>query len=96
MPFNLSPVELIFVLAVLLLLFGAKKLPELGSGLGKGIREFKRSIKDVNDEVGRSEPPQGQIQDPGSHPGSRPQVNPVARQDAEPTRREDQARTPEG
>ncbi|HSJ25230.1 MAG TPA: twin-arginine translocase TatA/TatE family subunit [Longimicrobiales bacterium] len=85
MPFNLSPVELLFVLAVLLLLFGAKKLPELGSGLGKGIREFKRSIKDVNDEISRPDPPPGQIEDPAS----RPQVKPAARQDSETVRKDD-------
>jgi sec-independent protein translocase protein TatA len=57
MPFNLGPFELIFVMVVLLLVFGAKRLPELGSGLGKGIREFKRSIRDMNDEVQRHETP---------------------------------------
>jgi sec-independent protein translocase protein TatA len=68
MPFNLSPLELIFVLAVLLLLFGAKRLPDLGSGLGKGIREFKRSIRDVSEEINRPEQPAGQIQDPAARP----------------------------
>jgi sec-independent protein translocase protein TatA len=62
MPFNLGPVELIFVMVVLLLVFGAKRLPELGSGLGKGIREFKRSVRDMNDEIHRPEAPK--IQDP--------------------------------
>jgi len=38
---------------VILLLFGAKRLPEIGSSLGKGIREFKDSIKDVEGEVRR-------------------------------------------
>jgi sec-independent protein translocase protein TatA len=84
MPFNLSPVELLFVLAVLLLLFGAKKLPELGSGLGKGIREFKRSIKDVNTEIERPDPPAGQLQDPPP----RSQVNSTARQETDPVRRD--------
>jgi sec-independent protein translocase protein TatA len=51
MPFNLSPMEMIFVMVVLLLLFGSKRLPELGAGLGKGIREFKRTIRDVNTEI---------------------------------------------
>lgn len=51
MPFNLGPMEMVFVMLVLLLLFGAKRLPELGSGIGKGIREFKRTMRDVNDAV---------------------------------------------
>jgi sec-independent protein translocase protein TatA len=44
---------MIFIMVVLLLIFGAKRLPELGSGLGKGIREFKRSMKDINSEIER-------------------------------------------
>jgi sec-independent protein translocase protein TatA len=63
MPFNLGPVEMIFVAVVLLLVFGAKRLPELGSGLGKGIREFKRSVSDIKDEVERGDTP-NQIQSP--------------------------------
>jgi sec-independent protein translocase protein TatA len=51
MPFNMGPMEMVFIMVVLLLLFGAKRLPELGSGLGKGIREFKRTMHDVNAEI---------------------------------------------
>lgn len=56
MPFfgSFGPTEMIFVMLVLLLVFGAKKLPELGSGLGKGIREFKRSMSDVKNEIERA------------------------------------------
>jgi sec-independent protein translocase protein TatA len=43
--------EWIIVLVVILLLFGAKRLPELARGLGKGIREFKGAVKDVEDEL---------------------------------------------
>jgi sec-independent protein translocase protein TatA len=58
MPFgNIGPTELIFLLVFLLLIFGAKRLPELGSGLGKGIREFKRSMREINSEIDREEPP---------------------------------------
>lgn len=60
---NIGPVEMVFVLVLLLLIFGAKRLPELGSGLGKGIREFKRSISDIKDEVDRPERP-NQIHQP--------------------------------
>ena len=51
--FGLSPWELMIVFLVILLLFGAKRLPEIGGSLGKGIREFKDSIKDVEGEVRR-------------------------------------------
>jgi len=62
MPFNLGPMEMILVMLVLLLVFGAKRLPELGSGLGKGIREFRRSMKDIQEDVTR--PEDRQIQNP--------------------------------
>jgi len=51
MPFSLGPTEMIFIMVVLLLVFGAKRLPELGSGLGKGIREFKKSMREINTEI---------------------------------------------
>ena len=43
--------ELILILVVFVLLFGAQKLPELGASIGKAIREFKKSMRDVEDEV---------------------------------------------
>ncbi len=43
--------EIILLLLVVLLLFGAKRLPEIGRALGKGIREFKKSIKGIEDEL---------------------------------------------
>jgi sec-independent protein translocase protein TatA len=43
--------EILLILLVLLLVFGAKRLPELGGSLGKGIREFKRSVKDIETEL---------------------------------------------
>lgn len=42
--------ELILVLFVLVLLFGAKKIPELASGLGKGIREFKKATREATED----------------------------------------------
>lgn len=50
---NIGPTEMIFLMIILLLIFGAKRLPELGSGLGKGIREFKKSMREINSEVDR-------------------------------------------
>ncbi len=44
MPFGIGPLELIIVLVIALLVFGPKKLPELGRSLGSGMREFKDSI----------------------------------------------------
>ena len=44
--FGLGIPELIIILAIILLLFGASRLPEIGRGLGKGIKNFKESTKD--------------------------------------------------
>jgi sec-independent protein translocase protein TatA len=43
--------EMVFIFLIVLLLFGAKRLPEIGSSLGKGIREFKSSVKDIEREL---------------------------------------------
>ncbi len=43
--------ELIFIAIIVLLLFGAKKIPELMKGLGKGIREFKEASKEVKENI---------------------------------------------
>ena len=47
----LGGMEIVLIFAVVLLLFGAKKLPELAKGLGTGIREFKKATKGVTDEI---------------------------------------------
>jgi sec-independent protein translocase protein TatA len=49
--FNLGGGEIILILALVLILFGAKKLPELARGLGQGIKEFKKATREVTDEV---------------------------------------------
>jgi sec-independent protein translocase protein TatA len=48
---GLGMMEMILIFMVVLLLFGAKRLPEIGSSLGKGIREFKGSIREIEKEV---------------------------------------------
>ncbi len=50
MPWNMGPWELLIILFIVLLIFGAKRLPEMGKSLGSGIREFKKSITAINDE----------------------------------------------
>ncbi len=54
MPFGIGPLELIILVVILLLVFGAKRLPEIGRGLGSSAREFKEGItgdKDGDDTV---------------------------------------------
>ena len=48
---GLGMAEMIFIFMIVLLLFGAKRLPEIGSSLGKGIREFKRSVSEIEHEL---------------------------------------------
>lgn len=47
--FGLGTPELIVILAIAFLVFGGKKLPEIGEGLGKGIKSFKKSMHDVDE-----------------------------------------------
>ena len=49
--FNLNGWEIPIILLVVLLLFGGKKIPELMHGVGKGIRSFKKGMKDVEEEI---------------------------------------------
>jgi sec-independent protein translocase protein TatA len=50
MPFGISVWELLILLLVILLVFGPKRLPEMGRQLGKGMREFKESITGKDDD----------------------------------------------
>ena len=43
--------EILIILLIVLLVFGAKRLPEIGASMGKGIREFKRSFSEVKDSI---------------------------------------------
>ena len=52
--FGLGGWEVVLILTVVLILFGAKRLPDLAKGLGQGIKEFKKASKDVTDEIQRS------------------------------------------
>ena len=49
--------EILLVLAVILIFFGAKKLPELAKGMGQGIKEFKKATRDATDEMERAMDP---------------------------------------
>jgi sec-independent protein translocase protein TatA len=69
--FNLGGGEIILILALILILFGARKLPELAKGLGQGIKEFKKATREVTDEIQNSvddthytAPPPKKIEEP--------------------------------
>ena len=53
-----GPVEILIIVAILVFLFGAKKIPELAKGMGIGIKEFRKGLKegmDVEEEEGKKE-----------------------------------------
>ncbi len=55
--FGLGIGELVVILLVLVLLFGATKLPQLGSGLGEGIRSLRKAFRDVQDDAAERKEP---------------------------------------
>jgi sec-independent protein translocase protein TatA len=48
---NLGTTEILLIVLVIIIFFGAKKIPELAQGLGKGIREFKKAAREIEDDV---------------------------------------------
>jgi sec-independent protein translocase protein TatA len=53
--FNLGPQELFWLFLIVLFIFGAKRIPEIGRSIGKGIQEFKRGMKEVETELSTSD-----------------------------------------
>ena len=49
--FGLGPTELIVIFLIVLLVFGAKRIPEIAQGLGKGIMEFKKAARDITNDL---------------------------------------------
>lgn len=74
MPGNIGPLEIAIVLIIALLVFGPKRLPELGKSLGKGIREFKGSITGENDDDDQHDDDKAQIAAADPTPTPSPQT----------------------
>jgi len=68
MPFGLSVWELMIILLAVLLIFGAKRLPEMGRSLGKGMREFKDGVTGVEEKVTTPTPPPAELPSAPSEP----------------------------
>jgi sec-independent protein translocase protein TatA len=77
MPGPLSIWEILIILVVLLLLFGAKRLPEMGRSLGRGMREFKDAVTGKDDEHERAEltPPPASPTSPSTKPSETERVS---------------------
>jgi sec-independent protein translocase protein TatA len=71
--FGLGGSEALLIFAAFLLLFGAKKLPELAKGLGTGIKEFKKATREVTDEI-QNPPPEASQTKVTGNPPSQPQA----------------------
>lgn len=75
--FGMGPMEMMLALVVVLLLFGAKRIPEIAGSFGKGIREFKKNMSDVQKEIDQPSqqsalPPAQQQVRQEEHPHSEP------------------------
>ncbi len=70
MPFGISIWELLILLVVLLLIFGAKRLPEMGRSLGKGMREFKDSVTGVEEKMTAEPSPPAELPSAPAEPAS--------------------------
>lgn len=79
--FGISVTEWMFILIVVLVLFGGKKIPELARSLGKGVSEFKKGIREVEGELHP-----GEITGTQVHTQSQPQLPPAQPAETRPFR----------
>jgi sec-independent protein translocase protein TatA len=72
---NIGGSEILVILLVVLIFFGPKKMPEMGKNIGKGIREFKKAMRDIQDDVENSlKEPAAPPPPPPPAPPSPPQI----------------------
>ncbi len=64
-PFGLGPFELVLIVVVVLLVFGATRVSDLMGSVGKGIKEFRKNVKDDEPETAVAEPPSSATATPG-------------------------------
>src|SRR5439155_22488904 len=72
-PFGISLPALLILLVVLLLVFGAKRLPQTGKSLGKGMREFKDAVSGIDEPTTPTPSEPAELPPVNSHPTARPQ-----------------------
>lgn len=60
--FGMGHIEILIIFLIILLIFGAKRIPEMAQGLGKGIREFRTAMRDVQEEIDINAPPSSNAQ----------------------------------
>jgi TatA/E family protein of Tat protein translocase len=68
--------EILLIFLIVLLVFGAKRIPEIAQGLGRGMREFRKAVRDVREEIDvnapPTTPPAREQQPPAQEPPSQP------------------------
>ena len=74
---NIGPLELAIVLVIALVIFGPKRLPDLGKSLGSGMREFKDSLTGKDDDDDEDDEEQAQLEASAAQPQPDPDVEPV-------------------
>ncbi|NIA08570.1 MAG: twin-arginine translocase TatA/TatE family subunit [Nitrospiraceae bacterium] len=72
--FGIGTQELLIILVIAFFVFGGKKLPEIGAGLGKGLRAFKDSLKDLDNDVDPQQPLANNVSSNSSDIGGKKKV----------------------
>ncbi|MHB1361978.1 MAG: Sec-independent protein translocase subunit TatA/TatB [Thermoleophilia bacterium] len=80
----LSPMHMLFILIVVLIIFGPKRLPEIGKSLGRGIKEFKKATTDVQDKLSDEDASAAKIEKAETEKVAEPMQAPEAKVAPEP------------
>lgn len=88
---SLGPLELILIFLAILLIFGAKRIPEIARGLGKGIKEFKSATREITNEFNVDDSSSNRIQPPEKPRQGAPAPRSTAAEEPEPARRSEDA-----
>lgn len=84
---SLGPLELILIFLAILLIFGAKRIPEIARGLGKGIKEFKSATREITNEFNVDESSSNRIKPPEQPRQGSPAPRSTPSEQAEPARK---------
>jgi sec-independent protein translocase protein TatA len=83
--FNVGPAEIIVILLIALIVFGPKRLPEIGKTVGKGLREFRQATQDVKNELSLSlDDDENEVEPSSSTPPKLDSSSPSPNGDSEP------------
>mgnify|MGYP006427193789 CR=1 FL=1 len=91
---SFGPLEIILIFLVVLLIFGAKRIPEIARGLGKGIREFKDATSEISRELD-TESQRQQVEQPRAPQHGAPQARQSQQAPPEPARADNPADEPD-